>query len=340
MKIYINGSSSISAHKVFEPSMVLTEPVIHSGDRLTCVEPEYDKIMEPSQIRRLSRILKMGMATSMKAIKQAANPQIDAIIAGTGFGCLDDTARFLLKMIDPDDRSMNPTAFIQSTYNTISSLVAINLKNNGYNNTFVHSGFSFESALDDAILLLKTGEARNVLVGGVDELTTEVYDLLKRLQKARIKTKKKELSLQPAKTYLFGEGSSFFVLSDKPNSEGSVEITNFSLLYKPEKDQIISSFENFTRDDKTELFMLGKNNETINDESYNWISSLIDTEKCFNYKTLCGDYPTALSFGLWLAASILSGSGNPMIPIGKIDNVLLYNCFERHYHAFISLKRS
>lgn len=340
MKIYINGSSSISAHQVFEPSMVLTEPTIHSGDRLICIEPDYDKFLEPTQIRRLSRILKMGMATSMAAIKQADNPQIDAIITGTGFGYLEDTARFLLKMIDPDDRSMNPTAFIQSTYNTISSLVAINLKNNGYNNTFVHSGFSFESALDDAILLLKTGEARNVLVGGIDELTKEVYDLLKRLQNARIKTRKKDLSLQPSKTYLFGEGSSFFVLSDKPNSSVSVEITNFNLLYKPVKDQIISNFENFIRKDNIELFLLGKNDEKRNDESYNWISSLIDNKKCFNYKTLCGDYPTALSFGLWLATSILSGSGNPIIPIGKIDNVLLYNCFEQHYHAFISLKRS
>jgi 3-oxoacyl-[acyl-carrier-protein] synthase II len=340
MKIYINGSSSISAWQVFEPSMVLTEPVIHSGDRLICIEPDYDKILEPSQIRRLSRILKMGMATSMSAIKQADNPQIDGIISGTGFGYLEDTARFLFKMIDPDDRSMNPTAFIQSTYNTISSLIALNLKNNAYNNTFVHSGFSFESALDDAILLLNSGEAKNVLVGGIDELTIEVYNLLKRLQNARIKTKKKDLSLKPAKTFLFGEGSSFFVLSDKPRSAGSVEITNFSLLYKPQKDQVISNFENFIRKDSNELFLLGKNDERMNDESYNWISSRINNKKSFNYKTLCGDYPTALSFGLWLATSILSGSGNPMIPIGKIDNILLYNCFERHYHAFICLKRS
>lgn len=339
MKIYINGSSSISAHPVFEPSMVLTEPVIHSGDRLICIEPDYDKLLEPIQIRRMSRILKMGMTTSARAIKQADNPHIDAIIAGTGFGCLEDTTRFLLKMIDPNDRSMNPTSFIQSTYNTVSSLVALNLKNNGYNNTFVHSGFSFESALDDAILLLNTGEAKNVLVGGIDELTTEVYDLLKRLQNARIKTTKKNLSLQPAKTYRFGEGSSFFVLSDKHNSASQVEITNFNLLYKPEKDQIISNFENYTRNDEIDLFLLGKNDEKMNDESYNWISSLIHNKKCFNYKSLCGDYPTALSFGLWLATSILSGSGNPMIPIGKINNILIYNCFERQYHAFICVKR-
>jgi 3-oxoacyl-[acyl-carrier-protein] synthase II len=338
MKIYINGSSSVSPYQASVPSQALTENDTSSGDWLKCVEPDYDKILEPSQIRRLSRILKMGIATSAGAVKNADNPQIDAIITGTGFGCLEDTARFLLKMVDPDDRGMNPTSFIQATYNTVSSLIALSLKNNCYNNTFVHSGFSFESALDDAIMLLKAGEAENVLVGGIDELITEVYDLLKRLQVARTRTTKKELSQRPAKTYRFGEGSSFFVLSDKPSAKCPVEITNFSILYKPERERIISDFENYIRNDNSELLLLGKNNEEINDESYNWIPSTRNTNS-FNYKSLCGEYPTALSFGLWLATSILSGSGDQTIPLRKTDSILLYNCFEKHYHAFISLRR-
>jgi 3-oxoacyl-[acyl-carrier-protein] synthase II len=339
MKVYINGSSAISAHQAFKPSMVLTEPVIHSGERLFCIEPDYEKILEPNQIRRLSRILKMGMATSSEAIRQANNPSVDAIITGTGYGYLEDTARFLNKMTDPDDRGMNPTSFIQSTYNTLSSLVALSLKNNGYNNTFVHSGFSFESALDDAIMLLNAGEARNVLVGGVDELTTEVYDLLKRLQVARIKTTNRELSMIPEMTYCFGEGSCFFILSDKPDSSSPVEITNFNILYKPDNNKLKTIFEEISQDNDIDLFLLGKNNEKINDESYNWISNLINSKKCFNYKSLCGDYPTAMSFGLWLATSLLSGSKNAMIPEKKAGNILLYNCFEKNYHAFISLKR-
>jgi 3-oxoacyl-[acyl-carrier-protein] synthase II len=339
MKIYINGSSSISPHRAFEPSMDIEESVITSGDRLFCIEPDYDKILEPSQIRRLSRILKMGMATSAEAIKQANISQIDAIITGTGFGYLEDTTRFLLKMTDPADRGMNPTSFIQSTYNTISSLIALSLKSNGYNNTFVHSGFSFESALDDAIMLLNAGEASNVLVGGVDELTNEVYDLLKRIRIARIRTTNKDISLQPSKTYRFGEGSSFFVLSDKPGQACQAVITGFNLLYKPEGSKIRSSFEAMTQNEKIDLFLLGKNDEKFNDESYDWLSSMTGDKNCFNYKSLCGDYPTALSFGLWLAASILSGSESQLIFKEKTNSILLYNCFEKHYHAFISLRR-
>src|SRR5512138_1504586 len=213
MKIYINGSSAISACQVFKSPPDFTEPVVHSGDRLSCNEPDYDKILEPSQIRRLSRILKMGLATSLEAIKQANNPVVDAIITGTGYGFLEDTARFLFKMTDPADRGMNPTAFIQSTFNTISSLIALNLKNNGYNNTFTHTGFSFESALDDAIMLLNAGDSRNVLVGGLDELTDEVYELLKLLEAARIRGTKKLSAVRSSQPHHFGEGSSFFVLS-------------------------------------------------------------------------------------------------------------------------------
>ena len=339
MKIYINGSSSVSACPVNDPPEVSKEHDNSFAKRFICSEPDYEKILEPSQIRRLSRILKMGMATSSQAVKQADNPKIDAIITGTGFGYLEDTIRFLSKMVDPDDRSMNPTSFIQSTYNTISSLIALSLKNNGYNNTFVHSGFSFESALDDAILLLKTGEADNVLTGGIDELTTEVYQLLERIRLVRLKSSKKEPGAVPKNIYGYGEGSNFFVLSDKPGSVCPVEITGFKMLYKPDKDQLISDFEGYIMNDRTELFLLGKNSDEMNDNSYQWITSLIHEKKRFDYKSLCGDYPTASSFGLWLATSILTGSGNPLIPVGKIDSILLYNCFEKHYHAFISLRR-
>jgi 3-oxoacyl-[acyl-carrier-protein] synthase II len=339
MKIYINGSSSISAYPANDHREVSAEPDGSLAKRFFCNEPDYDKILEPSQIRRLSRILKMGMATSSGAIRQANNPKIDAIITGTGFGYLEDTIRFLLKMVDPDDRSMNPTSFIQSTYNTISSLIALSMKNNGYNNTFVHSGFSFESALDDAILLLKTGEAGNVLTGGIDELTNEVYEILERIRLARLKSSNKELTALPKNIYGYGEGSNFFVLSDKPGSGCPVEITGFKMLYKPDRDQIISEFESYLRNDKTELFLFGKNSKVMNEDSYGWITTLIQGKKQFDYKSLCGDYPTASSFGLWLATSILTGSGNPLIPIGKTDSILLYNCFEKHYHAFISLRR-
>jgi 3-oxoacyl-[acyl-carrier-protein] synthase II len=339
MKIYINGSSSISPWQVFNPPENTRIPFMKSDDRLACIEPDYEKILEPSQIRRLSRILKMGMAVSKEALKNANDPLIDAIVAGTGYGYLEDTARFLLKMTNPDDRGMNPTSFIQATSNTISSLVALNIKCNGYNSTFVHSGTSFECAMDDAILLLNSGEAKNILVGGADELTDEVYFFLKRLITARMRTRRKELFQQPEPSYRFGEGCSFFVLSDVSASINPVEINYFKLLYKPDKEDIIKCFIDATGSEKIDLFLLGKNFEKKNDESYAWIDSLLENKNVFNYKSLCGDYPTASSFGLWLATSILSGTRIPEISKVETNSILIYNCFEKNYHSFFTLKK-
>ena len=338
MKLYINGSSTISP---FQPADLfsVTEHNIQSGDRLFCSEPDYDKIFDPSQIRRWSRILKMGLATAAESMKKAKDPRVDAIITGTGYGNTEDTIRFLLKMTNPEERGMNPTSFIQSTYNTISSLIALNLNNQGYNNTFVHSEFSFESAFDDAIMLLKAGEARNVLVGGIDELTNEVYEILKRLKKASIRCAKKNISGRPLETLRFGEGSSFFVLSEKPDPGSSVEITDFRILYKPGKDQIISYFEEITHDNKIDLFMLGEKGEKSNNGSYDWIHSRTSNEKCFNYKRLCGDYPTASAFGLWLATYILSGVESKLTSVKNPEGILIYNCSDNKYHSFMSLKR-
>jgi 3-oxoacyl-[acyl-carrier-protein] synthase II len=339
MKIYINGSASISPWQVISPPVNISEPLRKSEDRFICNEPDYEKILDPSQIRRLSRILKMGMAVSKEALKIAGDPQLDAIVAGTAYGYLEDTLRFLLKMTNPEDRGMNPTSFIQATSNTISSLVALYFKCNGYNSTFVHSGVSFESALDDAILLLNAGQAKNVLVGGADELTDEVYFFLKRLQNARIRSRSKQLHQKPEASYRFGEGCSFFVLSDKPSLKNPVELSEFRLLYKPAKEEVFNYFTEITSAYKPDLFLFGKNFEKKNDESYSWLQPLTLNQNCFNYKSLCGDYPTASSFGLWLGTAIISGTKIPEISAEEVKSILIYNCFEKDYHSFFLLKK-
>src|SRR6478736_199948 len=84
------------------------------------------------------------------------------------------------KMIEQNEQLLTPTAFIQSTHNTIGAQIALLLGCNGYNNAFVHRGFSFESALLDAALLIRENEADNILVGAIDELTDRSFEILQR----------------------------------------------------------------------------------------------------------------------------------------------------------------
>jgi hypothetical protein len=111
------------------------------------------------------------------------------------------------------------------------------------------------------------------------------------------------------------------------------------MFYKPDTGEVARYFTEITGNCEIDLFLLGKNFEKRNDESYDWISSLIAGQKCFNYKSLCGDYPTASSFGLWLATSVFTGTKIPGIPTENTNNILIYNCFEKNYHSFFLLKK-
>ena len=100
----------------------------------------------------MSRIVKMGVFAALSCLRNAEVEIPDAIIAGTGLGCLEDTEKFLGSMYTSEEKLLNPTPFIQSTHNTVAGAIALAIKCHGYNATYTHRGFSFESALIDALM--------------------------------------------------------------------------------------------------------------------------------------------------------------------------------------------
>jgi len=106
----------------------------------------------------------------------------DAIITGTGLGCIENTEIFLDKLVREGEELLNPTYFMQSTHNTISSLVAIDAKCYAYNSTYAHKGISFECALQDAFMQCQDAIncVSTVLVGAHDEMTPAYFTLLKK----------------------------------------------------------------------------------------------------------------------------------------------------------------
>ena len=179
--MYIRATGNISPQKTFGHLPFLTEPVEYTGNRLACIEPDYKEFIDVKQIRRMSRIIRMGVAAAMECLQEAGVKVPDAIVTGTAYGCLEDTGLFLTKMVEFNEELLTPTAFIQSTHNTIGAQIGLMLQCNNYNNAFVHRGFSFESALLDGMMLLKEKEATNVLVGAVDEITNISHTILSRM---------------------------------------------------------------------------------------------------------------------------------------------------------------
>jgi 3-oxoacyl-(acyl-carrier-protein) synthase len=346
-KIYIRASSSISPQNSFGDGMALDPLIAHEGQKMIALEPDYSKIIDPKLIRRMSRIIKMGVAAALDCIKKSGTSP-DAIITGTAYGCLEDTEIFLSRMIQNKEDLLSPTAFIQSTHNTVGAQIALLLKCHEYNNTFVHRGFSFENALLDAILLLSEGEKKNVLVGGVDELTSTAHQILSRFGLYRkYPISNLDLIRNPGKGTMAGEGSSFFLLTTEPSEENLASLDGLSSFFKPasskEIERAISYFLEAHNVEMNEIDLVinGKNGDARSDEIYAELNqSIFSGMNLASYKHLCGEYPTSAAFALWLA-SIVAKTGSAPSSIQDKDGpksetirkILIYNQYQVTHHS-------
>jgi len=67
---------------------------------LDALEPDYKSFIKPIQLRRMSRVLKMGVMAAGTALNEAGVAVPDAIITATGLGMLEETEKFLNSIID------------------------------------------------------------------------------------------------------------------------------------------------------------------------------------------------------------------------------------------------
>ena len=156
---------------------VLSQVEITSEDQLA----EIRDYVKPLEARRMGKIMKSSLLSSLKALRQAGIEQPDAIITGTALGCLENSELLLRQMVEEGETMLKPTCFMQSTHNTISSNIAIRLGCHGYNITYTQDQTSFDWAIRDAELLLKSGKCKTVLVGCHDESTPLYRQLMQRL---------------------------------------------------------------------------------------------------------------------------------------------------------------
>jgi len=349
MKTFIRATGNISPQETLGPGPLLQELVIQSGNRLACIEPDYLKYIDIKFIRRMSRIIKMGTAAAMECLFEAGVKNPDAITMGTAYGCLEDTGVFLKKMLAQNEEMLTPTAFIQSTHNTIGAQIALLLQCHNYNNTFVHRGFSFESALLDAMMLLEENTAQTVLTGAADEITDASHAILSRFglyKKEPIANT--DLFASHTKGTIAGEGAAFFLLSNQPSATDYASLDAVYTFYKPagivEVEEHITGLLaqqglNLTDID---LVMEGNNGDAKGDAIYYALDKTIFAQhpKAY-YKQLCGEYPTSTGFALWLAASIIKNKLLPFAlghsPSHDIKRILVYNHYENLHHSLMLL---
>ena len=345
-KTYIRAASAISPQHTFGDVGFLTDPVETISTRLTAIEPDYKAFIDPKQIRRMSHIIKMGVAAAQDCLNKSGVEMPGAIITGTAFGCMEDTVSFLTRIIEMQEEMLPPTAFIQSTHNTVAAQIALMLKCHNYNNTFVHKGVSFENALIDGLMLLNENEANNVLVGGTEEMIDAGFTILTRLGLFR-RTPVSNLSLydEKAKGTISGEGAAFVLLSDEKSEDNLCEFNGIKTFYKPtdsvtiEKQITLFLALHSLKMDDIDLIITGKNGDLKNDAVYESLTNSIFAGKVMaNYKHLCGDYPTSSSFALWLAANCIKKEEIPAIVSSeniKPKRILIYNHYQNIYNSLM-----
>jgi 3-oxoacyl-[acyl-carrier-protein] synthase II len=321
MAAFINGLGNISAQKTWDNTQFLDEIVEYKNNYLKSVDPEYKEYINPVAIRRMSHVIKMGIASAKICLKDAGLEMPDAIITGTGFGCIEDTEKFLIQVIDQAEEQLNPTAFMQSTHNAVNGQLAIILGCKNYNFTYCQRGFSFENALLDAFLQCKEKAQAQLLVGGFDEISPNYFKV-----NDRINMWKKEaisnLDLLSHKTEgtIAGEFSTYFVIGNKPTANCYAELKALETFYKPsDPSELVDRVKQFTErsaSEKPDLVIYGYSGDSTEDF---WMDAVHD--KLFAevpgayYKHLCGEHYTASAWATWLGARALKENRIPAIAL-------------------------
>jgi 3-oxoacyl-(acyl-carrier-protein) synthase len=351
-KVYIQSAASISSQTTFDNTQFLDEIVTYTNNVVPAIDPIYKDYIPPAAARRMAKGIKMGVVASKIALADAGIENVDAIITGTGMGCVIDSEKFVSALIDNNEEYLTPTSFIQSTHNTVGGQIALDLECKGYNFTYVHSSISFESALLDAQMQLSMDEASTILVGGVDELgehTVKIHKLVNHIKSEMISS----ANLLSSKTEgaVFSEGANFFVLLNEKAAGSYAEliaVDTYNSLDKSNLSEVIQTFlkQAGMQIKDIDVLVLGNNGDVVFDAYYNELSKGLfsETQQVY-YKHLCGEFNTASSFGVWLASKILKTQRVPEnvelneVKASKLKTILLYNQYRGQNHSFVLLQK-
>lgn len=227
-----------------------------AANNFNAVEPDYKEVIANANLRRrMNRMLKMGTYAAMKCL---ADTDVDMMLTATSLGSISDTEKMLDTIYSSGETLGNPTAFIQSTFNTLAGNIAQLKSTHIPNVTFVNRGETVANALRYAQVKLSC-DADNILYVSSDEKTELSETVLKKFH----------LSANG----MYGEGSTAMILSSEKTG-ALAEIV----------------FSKCGIDVMSALKELGMPMEDV---------------EILDYKRWCGEYATALAFGVALAARML-----------------------------------
>lgn len=330
--LYIHQTSCVS------PQEGLDSPKGPVNNLLKAAEPRYEGI-PGNVLRRMSKSVRMGTGAALPLLKYSP----DGILIGTGYGGMEDSIRFLNQIIEYDEGILTPGTFVQSTANAIASQLGLIAHNRGYNITYVNRGLAFESALLDAAMLVREHPGKSWLVGGVDEISAHKF----RFESAEGWYKKEDLTgkdLYRSDTpgTIAGEGAAVFLVNDR--REGALaKISKIVLPGGEDENRFRSALAGLLEGKSPDLLISGENGDS---RALNWYriaeSMMGPGTGIARFKHLCGEYPTASAFALWLACNLPGTLPKHLLkrPPGRAPHhILIYNNYKFIQHSLLLLER-
>lgn len=195
MSCYIKKVSTVSPIGDLSENINLNS---FASNSFNASEPDYKEVIANANLRRrMNRMLKMGTYVAMKCL---VDVDVDMMLTATSLGSISDTEKMLDTIYTSGETLGNPTAFIQSTFNTLAGNIAQLKSTHIPNITFVNRGDTVANVLRYAQIKLD-GDAENILYVSSDEKTELSESVLTKFNLSS--------------TGGYGEGSTAMILSSE-----------------------------------------------------------------------------------------------------------------------------
>ena len=307
----------------------MENPLSYTEDYVRAVDPDFRQFISAGDARRMGKLLKRALATSLSALQEGGIENPDAIITGTGFGSIENTELFLDALVREGEQLLKPTQFMQSTHNTASSLIGIHTKCHGYNSTYSQKGFSFDSALYDAWMQFRIGRIASALVGSHDEMSPVFSGFVRKAGHV----KEGEICSEAAVSVLMAENG----------NNAYCTLDGVKLFDSPSQDTFRQVLADMTAGG-IDAVMTGMSGNAENDSWYGFLDAMLPGVPQLRYKPLFGVNFSSSAIGFYASACCLKKGSVPAVltASGKaIDcrkGILVVNVVEGRHYSLALLK--
>jgi len=348
--IYIHGMAGISIQPTTEPGYFFDSILPHTQNPVPACDPDYKTLIPPLQLRRMNKSMRMAIFTSQLALREAGRTTVNAVITGSGLGCLRDSERFVETLLADEEQSLNPTPFIQSTHNMAAAAIALALKCNAYNMTYVNNANSFESALLDGMVYLHEHPDDTILLGAVDELgerTARFWDMADYLKRDAPAVPTPLEATTPGE--IAAEGATFFVASRQPAMSAIGKVTALETCLETDNAAVfVNRFlqRNGLDARAIDAVLMGYNGDSRYDGIYREVAdALFASTPCVGFKHVLGEHDTVIAAAVAVALQILREQHIPTalqlngLQPQKLTRLLIYTQRRGRNHGLVLVER-